>query len=195
MILIQLLSIFAYELDQPFIPGLIITKSNTIIPKEYDVKESGMKEYKNKEVSMPSNREYENITTPRFNPILRTILITRNGFNPLNRQIRHLRGFDEKDSPFVNEREPFNHDYPSNQSYYPFYYDHVPTSKRRVLSRSIEDVVKGKNGTLPSKSNGAVVLKILLILIFVLISGLIGFYLGKIQESKNYVRVGIPHNN
>ena len=54
MILIQLLSIFAYELDQPFIPGLIITKSNTIIPKEYDVKESGMKEYKNKEVSMPS---------------------------------------------------------------------------------------------------------------------------------------------
>jgi len=191
MFFIHLLKALAYEIESPFIPGIILTKSNGI--KEYEIKDSPMKEYKNKDHNISSNRELDSMSS-RHTPVLRTIVITR-GITPISKPLRQPRGIDFKGSPFFNEREPFNHDYPSNQSYFPFYYDHIPMSNRTVSSRSLEDIVKGKNGTLPTSSNGVVVFKILLLLIFVLIAGLIGFYFGKLQESKNYVRVGIPHSN
>lgn len=196
MLFTHLLSVLAYELDQQFIPNIILTKGNSFSPKEYEVKDTTSREFKNKEQQPLNNREVDySSNSSGFNPVLRTIVITR-GTNPFSRPLRHNRMLDDKEPQFSSDRrDVFNHDYPHHQSYLPFYFEHIPQASRRVSSKSLDDVVKGKNGAFPDKSTGLLVFKTLMLLIAVLISGFIGFYFGKLQESRNYVRVGIPHHN
>lgn len=191
MLFNNILSVLAYDLDQQFMPSIGISKSS---PKEFDLKDSlDMRSFnnKNKELthmdsSNKENREIDFSMSPRNTPFIRTIVITR-GSNALSKPIRRHRAID-------SERGLFNHDFPSHQSYLPFYYDqnsNYGTSSRK----SLEDAVKGKVGAFPDRVGGVSVFKTLMVLIFILISGLIGFYCGKLQESKNYVRVGIPSTN
>lgn len=196
MLFAHILSAFTYEVDQQFIPSIFISKGSSMAPRDYESKDSSELRIFNKrakEVDHSGSKEAEYSMFPKSSPFIRTVVISRG--NPIQRQFKHHRGTESKGMAFENDNEPFNHDYPTHHAYLPFYYEHSPQTLGGFSTKSLEDAVKGNVGTFPDKFGGVFVFKTLMFLIFIVISGLIGFYFGKLQESKNYVRVGIPHTN
>lgn len=67
-------------------------------------------------------------------------------------------------------------------------YERHPQPYKQAFTESFEGAVKGNNAT-AEKSRGKSIGKVMLFLAFIGLAGAVGFYLGKVNESRNYVRV------
>lgn len=69
------------------------------------------------------------------------------------------------------------------------YERHSFPPRRQAFAESFEDAVRGNKATEVDKPKGRSIGKVILFLIFMGLAGTVGFYLGKVNESRNYVRV------
>jgi len=182
MLFVHVISALCLEMGQT--PTLLIARGSILpflLQSSYNTRHAGLQ-------SFP---DYINSTQPSLSSSKSQTGTYKNFSDFLNSQAGHLESAAYRE-PMVPLSFQRYHRHPL----YQYERHHYSVPRVRMYSESLEDAVKGnKDLGIPKPKEVHNGWKIFLFLAFMVMAASVGFYLGKINESRNYVRVPAPELN